>query len=206
MALVSRVSEKGQVTLPKRSAMLRIRTGDGSVRARGGAIRLRKRPDRDRLAELYGSLKLPAPVDGWLTDAGWDPRPVSRDRLNVILDVLGADRCSPGSLRALGDAQEIGLSWRVTSCGRKSARTTRSGSGRGCLDGLGIRFAAMDQVAAAAVKSVGHRRRGGARERILADFLIGTHAWMRADRFLTRDRGFYREYFKRLSIVDPWAR
>jgi hypothetical protein len=26
---------------------------------------------------------------------------------------------------------------------------------------------------------------------------------MRADRFLTRDRGFYREYFTRLKIVDP---
>jgi hypothetical protein len=35
------------------------------------------------------------------------------------------------------------------------------------------------------------------------DFLIGTHAWMRADQFLTRDRGFYRTYFKRLRIVDP---
>jgi hypothetical protein len=75
------------------------------------------------------------------------------------------------------------------------------------LDGLGIRFAAIDPEVAAAAGRVwwAYRRRGGSRERIVADFLIGTHAWMRADRFVTRDRGFYREYFKRLRIVDPSA-
>jgi predicted nucleic acid-binding protein len=50
-----------------------------------------------------------------------------------------------------------------------------------------------------------YRESGTERRRLLPDFLIGTHAWMRADRFLTRDRGFYRIYFKRLKIVDPSA-
>lgn len=73
------------------------------------------------------------------------------------------------------------------------------------LDGLGVRFSPIDPEVAAAAGRIwlGYRQRGGRMERILADFLIGTHAWMRADRILTRDRGFYREYFKRLKIVDP---
>ena len=65
MEYASTVSEKGQVTLPKpiRDA-LGIRTGERlAFRLHGEEIRVRKRPDRDRLAELYGSLKLPAPVD-----------------------------------------------------------------------------------------------------------------------------------------------
>jgi predicted nucleic acid-binding protein len=47
------------------------------------------------------------------------------------------------------------------------------------------------------------RQRGGARTRVAADFIVGAHALCQADRLLTRDRGFYRSYFRRLSIIDP---
>ncbi len=65
MTYASRVSVKGQVTLPKplRDA-LGIRTGERvEFELVEDAIRVTKRPDRDRLAELYGSLRLPATVD-----------------------------------------------------------------------------------------------------------------------------------------------
>lgn len=48
-----------------------------------------------------------------------------------------------------------------------------------------------------------YRTKGGKRERIVADFLIGGHALIQADRLLTRDRGFYRKYFKGLAVIDP---
>jgi len=50
-----------------------------------------------------------------------------------------------------------------------------------------------------------YRKHGGPRERLIADFLIGAHALLQADRLLTRDRGFYRRYFSKLEILDPSA-
>lgn len=46
-----------------------------------------------------------------------------------------------------------------------------------------------------------YRMRGGARSRVLADFLIGAHAATGSMALITRDQG-YAKYFK-LSIEDP---
>jgi len=50
-----------------------------------------------------------------------------------------------------------------------------------------------------------YKNSGGSRERIITDFLIGAHALQISANLLTRDRGFYRDYFKGLNVVDPSA-
>ncbi len=39
--------------------------------------------------------------------------------------------------------------------------------------------------------------------RLVADLLVGAHALLQADRLLTRDRGFYRDYFRGLKVIEP---
>jgi predicted nucleic acid-binding protein len=45
--------------------------------------------------------------------------------------------------------------------------------------------------------------RGGKRGRIVPDFLIAAHAQSVAHRLLARDRGYYRDHFRQLTLWDP---
>jgi predicted nucleic acid-binding protein len=78
---------------------------------------------------------------------------------------------------------------------------------RGRLDGalavLGASVVPGDKDIAflAGQRFAAYRRLGGPRERILTDFLIAAHGLGRANRFLTRDRGFYRKHFTDLVLL-----
>lgn len=41
--------------------------------------------------------------------------------------------------------------------------------------------------------------------RALADFLVGAHAMLQCDGLITRDHGFFRDYFKGLKVIVPSA-
>jgi predicted nucleic acid-binding protein len=73
------------------------------------------------------------------------------------------------------------------------------------LDGLEIQYDGVDREAALAAGLAWrrHTAAGGARRRIVPDFLIGAHATIRAERLLTRDRGFYRATFTNLVVLEP---
>ena len=68
---------------------------------------------------------------------------------------------------------------------------------------LGIQMLFIEQEIAytAGRKWKQYRKAGGKRDRILADFLIGAHAQSKADILLSRDRGFYKKYFKSLKVM-----
>lgn len=67
---------------------------------------------------------------------------------------------------------------------------------------LGVRTLPVDEQVAfgAGLAWKDYRDAGGGKSRILADFLIGAHAGMQAERLLTRDRGFYKKYFRSLKV------
>lgn len=126
---------------------------------------------------------------------------------SVLLDVFGADpEFGPRSRAALRSAGAQGqlvageVVWaEVTSFFRTPRDAARA------LDRIGVAFTAIESETAAAAGAAWkeYRSRGGRRTRVIADFLVGAHALQQAERLLTRDRGFYRSYFSRLSVLDP---
>lgn len=126
---------------------------------------------------------------------------------SVLLDVFGADPVfGPAAKQAVRVCLAQG---RLVACDPVWAETASffpsARAARGAMSHLGVAFDPLQVEAAlgAATAWRAYRKRGGQRERVVADFLIGAHALQQADRLLTRDRGFYRSYFARLSIIDP---
>jgi predicted nucleic acid-binding protein len=50
-----------------------------------------------------------------------------------------------------------------------------------------------------------YRTRGGSRTRAVPDFIVGAHALLQCHALITRDAGFYRDYFKGLKVIVPAA-
>ncbi|MCA1834241.1 MAG: type II toxin-antitoxin system VapC family toxin [Actinomycetota bacterium] len=126
---------------------------------------------------------------------------------NILIDFfVEGQRFSPSSRKALRGCAEQGA---IVACeivvAEVGAHFPSSGAASAAFESMGITFEALDFAAAlvAAEAWRSYRRRGGKRDRMVADFLIGAHAQTRADRLLTRDRGFYRTNFKRLRLIDP---
>ena len=69
------------------------------------------------------------------------------------------------------------------------------------LSSLSVALSPIDDTIAyeAGLRWQRYRESGGTRARLLPDFLIGAHALVSADTFLTRDEGFYRSYFPELQ-------
>ena len=128
---------------------------------------------------------------------------------NVLLDVFGAvPAFGPASASALHTAR---LEGRLVACDVVWAEVagwfTSKEAAQRAFHVINVEFSPLSLEAAHEAGNCwkSYREKGGTRTRVIADFLIGAHALHQADRLLSRDRGFYRSYFKRLSIMDPSA-
>jgi predicted nucleic acid-binding protein len=126
---------------------------------------------------------------------------------NILLDLFGADvRFGPRSKEGVRNSLAKG---RLVACEVVWAEVAgffaSPDAARESMVRLGVEFDAVDLETALAASAAwkAYRNRGGRRDRVVADFLIGAHALRQADRLLTRDRGFYRTYFSRLKVIDP---
>ena len=126
---------------------------------------------------------------------------------SVLLDVLAEDpRFAEASEASLGHALAAGD---VVVCDAVVAEIHAMLAGAETtmetLSSLGIRYLPTSEQAAV---RAGHmqrrfRDRGGRRERVVADFLIGAHALLQCNALVTRDGGFFRDYFKGLEVIEP---
>ena len=126
---------------------------------------------------------------------------------SVLFDLLTGDPAyGPRSRRAL---ELCVMQGQVLACevvwAEVAAHFSTGAAARQMFTELGIEFSPLTQEAALEAGKAwrSYRARGGPRARVAPDFLIGAHAWLETDRLLTRDHGFYRSCFKRLTILDP---
>lgn len=126
---------------------------------------------------------------------------------SVLLDVFTADArhgaASRDALRrcwAEGSLIACDVVWaEVAAAFPDPAAASRA------LAALEVAYDPVDRDTAEAAGMAWRRYRsaGGTRRRILPDLLIGAHAASRAERLLTRGRGFYRDQFRGLVILEP---
>ncbi len=136
---------------------------------------------------------------------------------SVLIDLLGD---APGA-----DAAEAALRLALSSgpvvlCDVVLSEVT-AGLGHGsdvmdALEEMGLRFLAIDQRAAIRAGEMQRKFKQRLAEkgvaagaassaRAMPDFLVGAHAMLQCDGLITRDQGFFRDYFKGLKVIVPSA-
>jgi predicted nucleic acid-binding protein len=81
------------------------------------------------------------------------------------------------------------------------------------LEAIGIGFSALEQRAAVRAGEMQRRYKERLRRttepaparRTVPDFLVGAHALLQCQALITRDAGFFRDYFKGLKVIVPQA-
>ena len=130
---------------------------------------------------------------------------------SIVVDLLGGAARADAAEEALRTALTLGP---VVVCDVVVAEVV-AGLGYGSdfvetLETAGVRFSATElrsSVRAGEMQRRYRQRTHGsahpATQRAVPDFLIGAHALMQCEALITRDEGFYRDYFKGLRVIAP---
>jgi hypothetical protein len=133
---------------------------------------------------------------------------------SVLIDLIGADARAQAAEQAVRTALAQGP---VVACDVVIAEVVGGlGSGSLMLDALdesGISFSPLQLRAAVRAGEMQRRYKervrtgsdGGTVSRTVPDFLVGAHALLQCGALITRDAGFFRDYFKGLKVIVPKA-
>ena len=123
---------------------------------------------------------------------------------SVLIDLLGDD--------ARADAAEACLRMALGSgpvgvCDIVVSEVT-AGLGHGAqvmdaLEEMGLEFSAIEQRSAVRAGENLPPPALDADQRTIPDFLVGAHALLQCTALITRDAGFFRDYFKGLKVIVP---
>jgi predicted nucleic acid-binding protein len=133
---------------------------------------------------------------------------------SVLVDYIGDGPQAEAAEDALRAALSVGP---VVACevvlGEVVAGLGHSDIVMETLDAVGIGFAPLELRSAVRAGEMQRRYKerlrrggdGGAVRRSVPDFLIGAHALLQCQGLITRDAGFFRDYFKGLKVIVPKA-
>ena len=131
---------------------------------------------------------------------------------SVLIDLLGEDSRADAAEACLRMALGSGP---VVVCDVVVSEVT-AGLGHGsqvmdALEEMGLVFSALEQRSAVRAGEMQRKYKERLRAadlpanspRTIPDFLVGAHALLQCTALVTRDAGFFRDYFKGLKVIVP---
>ena len=134
---------------------------------------------------------------------------------SVLIDLLGEDARAGAAELSLRDALAHGP---VVLCEVVVSEIT-AGLGHGAeimdvVEEMGMSFLPVERKSAIRAGEMQRRYKqrlrtlgqtGLAVQRTVPDFIVGAHALLQCSALITRDAGFFRDYFKGLKVIVPKA-
>jgi predicted nucleic acid-binding protein len=134
---------------------------------------------------------------------------------SVLIDLLGEDARADAAELSLRDALAHGP---VVVCDVVVSEIT-AGLGHGAeimdvVEEMGMSFLPVERKSAVRAGEMQRRYKQRLRtlgktspavQRTVPDFIVGAHALLQCSALITRDAGFFRDYFKGLKVIVPKA-
>ena len=131
---------------------------------------------------------------------------------SVLIDLLGEDAMAGAAEVCVRDALARGP---VVLCDVVVSEIT-AGLGHGAdimdvVEEMGMRYLPVERKAAIRAGEMQRRYKQRVRSlgkdafglRTVPDFIVGAHALLQCSALITRDAGFFRDYFKGLKVIVP---